>query len=165
MSLLSEITERRSIRKYKSDPLTDEQLLELITAACLAPSGSNEQPWDLIIVKSKEMKEKICQADHNQKWMLSAPVFIVCVGKSSYRKDGSMERTIRDSSIAITHLLLQASHMGLGTCWTGWYEQEEMKSLLGLGDGDHVTGVITVGYADENPSARPRRKINIKTIS
>ena len=164
MAILSEIKDRRSIRKYKSIEVTDELLNELLTAAFLAPSGSNEQPWDFIIVKSNEMKEKICQADHNQRWMLQAPVFIVCVGKSSYRKDGSMERTIRDSSIAITHLLLQASHMGLGTCWPGWYEQEEMKSLLGLGDGDYVTGVITVGYADENPSPRPRRKISFTEI-
>ena len=78
MAILSEIKDRRSIRKYKSVEVTDELLNELLTAAFLAPSGSNEQPWDFIIVKSKEMKEKICQADHNQKWMLQAPVFIVC---------------------------------------------------------------------------------------
>ena len=164
MAILSEIKDRRSIRKYKSVEVTDELLNELLTAAFLAPSGSNEQPWDFIIVKSKEMKEKICQADHNQKWMLQAPVFIVCIGKSSYRKDGSMERTIRDCSIAIAHLLLQAQHLGLGTCWTGWYEQDEIRNLLGLTSEDYVTGIITVGYADESPAARPRRTLSFKVI-
>lgn len=158
MDILPEILNRRSIRKYKSIEVTNKQIGDLILAASLAPSGSNEQPWDFIVVKSKEMKEKICELDHNQKWMLQAPVFIVCVGKSSYRKDDSMERTIRDSAIAITHILLQAQHMGLSTCWTGWYEQDEMRNLLGLTDKDYVTGIITVGYADENPAARQRRQ-------
>lgn len=158
MDILPEILNRRSIRKYKSIEVTNKQISDLILAASLAPSGSNEQSWDFIVVKSKEMKEKICELDHNQKWMLQAPVFIVCVGKSSYRKDESMERTIRDSAIAITHILLQAQHMGLSTCWTGWYEQDEMRNLLGLTDKDYVTGIITVGYADENPAARQRRQ-------
>ena len=48
--------------------------------------------------------------------------------------------------------------MGLATCWTGWYEQDEMRNLLGLTDKDYVTGIITVGYADENPDARQRRQ-------
>ena len=164
MDILPEILNRRSIRKYKSTRVTDEQINDLILAASLAPSGSNEQPWDFIVVKSKEMKEKICELDHNQKWMLRAPVFIVCVGKSTYRKDDSMERTIRDSAIAITHILLQAQHMGLATCWTGWYEQDEMRNLLGLTDKDYVTGIIIVGYADENPDARPRRKATYTEI-
>lgn len=158
MDILPEILNRRSIRKYKSIEVTNKQIGDLILAASLAPSGSNEQPWDFIVVKSKEMKEKICELDHNQKWMLQAPVFIVCVGKSSYRKDDSMERTIRDSAIAITHILLQAQHMGLSTCWTGWYEQDDIRNLLGLDDKDYVTGIITVGYADENPDARQRRQ-------
>lgn len=158
MDILPEILNRRSIRKYKSIEVTNKQIGDLILAASLAPSGSNEQPWDFIVVKSKEMKEKICELDHNQKWMLQAPVFIVCVGKSSYRKDDSMERTIRDSAIAITHILLQAQHMGLSTCWTGWYEQDDIRNLLGLDDKDYVTGIITVGYADENPAARQRRQ-------
>ncbi len=53
---------------------------------------------------------------------------------------------------------LQAQHMGLATWWTGWYEQDEMRNLLGLTDKDYVTGIITVGYADENPDARQRRQ-------
>lgn len=164
MDILPEILNRRSIRKYKSIEVTNKQIGDLILAASLAPSGSNEQPWDFIVVKSKEMKEKIFELYHNQKWMLQAPVFIVCVGKSSYRKDDSMECTIRDSAISISHILLQAQHMGLATCWTGWYEQDEMKNLLGLTDKDYVTRIITVGYADENPDARSRRKVTYTEI-
>ena len=62
--------------------------------------------------------------------MLTAPVFIICIGNERYRGDGDMERVIRDSAIATEHILLQAEHMGLATCWTGWYDQQEIELLV-----------------------------------
>ena len=164
MSILKEIADRRSVRKYTDKAVTDEQVAELIEAARLAPSGSNTQPWDFIVVRSKEWREKICALDHNQTGMLTAPVFLVCIGNERYRGDGDMERVIRDSAIATEHILLQAEHLGLATCWTGWYEQDEMCELLGLDDHCYVIGVITVGYADGTPAASPRRKIEYKVL-
>lgn len=164
MDILPEIKNRRSIRKYTSQEVTQEQIQLLIEAARLAPSGSNMQPWDFIVVSSQEMKEKICRADHDQNWMLTAPVFIVCIGNEAYRGDGDMERVIRDSAIATEHILLQAEHMGLATCWTGWFEQEDMRKALNLDAHCYVIGVITVGYAAEQPPARPRRTIEYITL-
>lgn len=164
MDILSEIKNRRSIRKYMDKEVTDEQISLLIEAARLAPSGSNMQPWDFIVVRSQEMKEKICAVDHNQKWMLSAPVFIVSIGNEKYRGDGDMERVIRDSAIATEHILLQAEHMGLATCWTGWFEQEDIRKALGLAENCYGSGVITVGYANEQPVARPRRNMEYTII-
>ena len=157
MNLLPEIADRRSVRKYLDKDVTDEQIALLMEAARWAPSGSNMQPWDFLVVRSREMKERICAADHNQTWMLTAPVFIVCIGNERYRNDGDMDRVIRDSAIATEHILLQAQHMGLASCWTAWFEQEEMRPVLGLDGHCYVIGVVTVGYADEVPDARPRR--------
>ena len=157
MDILPEITNRRSIRKYIDREVTDKQIELLIEAARLAPSGSNTQPWDFLVVKSRELREKICTVDHDQRWMLKAPVFIVSVGNEKHRGDGDMERVIRDTAIATEHILLQAEYMGLATCWTGWFEQEDMRRILSLDEHCYVIGVITVGYADEKPSARPRR--------
>lgn len=164
MNILPEIANRRSVRKYNDRDVTDEQIAALIESARLAPSGSNKQPWDFLVIRSKELREKISAIDHDQKWMLTAPVFIVCIGNERYRGDGDMERVIRDSAIATEHILLQAEHMGLATCWTGWYDQQEMRELLGLDDCCYVIGVVTVGYSDEKPAARPRRKIEYKTL-
>ena len=164
MEILSEIKNRRSVRKYNDREVTDEQIAALIEAARLAPSGSNKQPWDFIVVRSKALREKISVIDHNQTWMLTAPVFIVCIGSTRYRGDGDMERVIRDSAIATEHILLQAEHMGLASCWTGWYDQNEMRELLNLDDDCYVIGVVTIGYTEERPSARPRRTINYKTL-
>lgn len=55
-----------------------EKVVQVLQSAILAPSGSNTQPWAFIIIESEETKEKLSIADHNQKWMITAPVFIVC---------------------------------------------------------------------------------------
>lgn len=164
MNVMPEIVNRRSVRTYTDREVTDEQVALLIEAARLAPSGSNTQPWDFLVIRSQGMKEKISKADHDQKWMLQAPVFIVCVGSLKYRDDGDMERVIRDSAIATEHILLQAEHMGLATCWTGWYTQEEMRVALGLNERCYVAGVVTVGYTDHKPSAVSRRTIEYPVL-
>lgn len=171
MAIIKEITERKSIRKYKSDAVSKKQILEILEAGRLAPSGNNSQPWRFILVWNEDMKKKIIQVDNNQAWMYSAPVLIVCVADLTSRQKDVMDSTaddspsvdlkkiIRDSAVCIENMLLQATHLGLGTCWTGWYDQEPMKKVLGLNDEHYVVGVIAVGYADEAPKARPRKSL------
>ena len=77
--MINEILTRKSTRKYNNKPIEDEKIIQLVESARLAPSGSNTQPWNFIIVTSEDIKEKIVKADNNQMWMESAPVFIVCI--------------------------------------------------------------------------------------
>ncbi len=72
------IKNRRSIRKFKSDPVKEEDLMELIDAARLAPSGCNAQPWRFKIVRDDETKQKLADAAHKQKFIAKAPVVLVC---------------------------------------------------------------------------------------
>ena len=170
--MIAEIKNRRSVRKYRNAAVDDGLILKMIEAAQMAPSGNNTQPWDFVIVRSEETKEKIVVADHDQMWMLTAPVFIVCVADVRYRTNNhdqlvldeesafpELKMVIRDTSIAITHLLLEAEALGLSTCWTGWYDQKDMKPILGIPGDKYVCGVVTVGYGDEQPQARPRREL------
>ena len=85
MQLLKEIQNRRSTRKYNNKEISQEDILIVLEAARLAPSGSNTQPQRFIVVTSQDTKRKLVQADHNQEWMMSAPVFIVCVADISCR--------------------------------------------------------------------------------
>ncbi|BBF42731.1 nitroreductase family protein [Lachnospiraceae bacterium KM106-2] len=170
---MKEVESRRSIRRYQKREVSEEIILEILEAARLAPSGSNTQPWQFIIIRSEKQKERITAVDHNQRWMLSAPVFIVCVGDIRCRikdSDGmeldetsplpELKLVIRDMAIAAEHILLKAEQLGLGSCWTGWYEQKEMREVLGIPTDKYVVGVITIGYADENPKARPRKALS-----
>lgn len=78
--MLEAIEKRRSIRKFKDDPLSEKQIEQLIEAARLAPSGCNVQPWRFIIVRNKELKKRLRQASYNQKFVEDAPAVIVCCG-------------------------------------------------------------------------------------
>ena len=116
------IENRRSIRKYKSTNVDDELIMKMIKSASLAPSGNNTQPWHFIIVDNESLKEKISRVSHNQSWMKSAPVFIVCIADLRSRikndeiiiadEDSSLfelKKIIRDTAISIEHLVLEAT--------------------------------------------------------
>ncbi|WP_332841048.1 nitroreductase family protein [Paraclostridium bifermentans] len=76
---MKEIKNRRSIRRYKSLGVEESKIQKILESAMLAPSGSNTQPWNFIIVKAEDTKQKLAKVNNNQDWMMSAPVMIVCV--------------------------------------------------------------------------------------
>lgn len=102
MKVLEVIKKRRSVRKYKEDPIPEKDLMRVLEAARLAPSGKNFQPWKFIIVKDKELKEKLAQASAGQFFMAEAPIIIVGCGfpdncyahMGRYMKSWSVDVTI-----------------------------------------------------------------------
>lgn len=170
--MIKEIEMRRSIRKYKDKPVEEKKIMQILESARLAPSGNNTQPWHYIIVKSDEIMQNVMEASHNQKWMMTASVFIVCIAdircrikenREVYIDDNSPEdevkRIIRDTSISVGYMLLEANNVGLGVCWVAEFTQEEIRPVLNIPSDKYVVGVITVGYPDEQPNPRPRKKI------
>ncbi len=170
MEINEAIRQRRSVRKYLDEPLNPGIVRELLDAAHLAPSGSNTQPWRFIVVEEQAAREKLSRVCHDQRWMAAAPIHIaVCADPKS--RDNTSPRfdeetpgmdakcVIRDTAIAIDHLMLRAVELGLGTCWIGWYVQDEIRPLLGVPESVFVLGVITVGKPAEHPNPRPRRPL------
>lgn len=113
------------------------------------------------------------EASHNQKWMITAPVFIICVAdvKCRIKEDiaiddnspqDEVKRIIRDTAISTGYMLLQANNLGLGVCWVAEFTQEEIRPVLNIPSDKYVIGVITVGYPNETPKPRPRK--NLKDI-
>ncbi|MGR3174976.1 MAG: nitroreductase family protein [Candidatus Scalindua sp.] len=78
MDVSEAIRKRRSIRKFKPDPIPEEKIRLLLESARLAPSGTNIQPWRFIVVKDNDTKKKLQEAAHNQRHIKRAPVIIVC---------------------------------------------------------------------------------------
>jgi len=78
LTIKEAIEKRRSIRKYKPDPIPDEYIEEILNSARLSPSGCNAQPWRFKIVKQTDVKTKLAQAAYNQSFIATAPVVIVC---------------------------------------------------------------------------------------
>lgn len=165
MDFYEVIRTRRSIRSYKSDPIPDEVLMRVLEAARIAPSGSNRQPWKFIIVKSEELKKKVAAACHNQMFIAEAPVVIVACGynihynRGGYMGDLSM---LVDVSIAFTHLILAARAEGLGTCWIGSFDNEEVKKILGIPRDVNVVAITPLGYPRDEGFGEPAGR---KTLS
>lgn len=173
MSIMKEIAERRSVRQYLDKDVTNEQVMEILEAGRLSLSGSNTQPWRFMVIRDPEKKAPIVRADHDQQWMMQAPVFIACLadmnsrpGEYSVPEDTTetgdsnvIKLVIRDTAIAVSFMILQAQHMGLNTCWTGWYDQKEMRGALGISDDYYVSAILTVGYGAESPEQRPRHSM------
>ncbi|MBN1498617.1 MAG: nitroreductase family protein [Spirochaetes bacterium] len=169
--MLDVIKKRSSVRKYKSTQISEDIILDLIESARLAPSGNNTQPWHFITVLDDSMRQKISEVSHNQKWMLTAPLFIVCIADLSARTgktgiaidenspDENVKKIIRDTAIAVEHIVLNAVQHGLGTCWVAWYSQNDMKNLLKLPFDKYVLCVLTVGYPDQEDKPRSRKAL------
>lgn len=168
---MREIEERRSIRKYRSEPIPPEKVEALIDSAIAAPSGSNTQPWHFILVEEEGMRAAVTAAAHDQKWMLTAPLFIVCVADIGVRiKDTAglvlgeasslpeLKLIIRDTALAIESMALEAVSLGLGSCCVARFEQEGIRAVLGIPPDKYVVCVLTVGYPDERPAKRSRKE-------
>ncbi len=163
MKILDIIRERRSVRKYKSDPIPDDVMGRVLEAARLAPSGKNGQPWKFILVEDQEMKEKLAEASRGQMFIANAPVVIVACGfpDKSYQRQGNyMKSWSIDVACAIDHLMLQAQEDGLGTCWIGAFEEKEVKPLLNIPEDVKVLALTPLGYPDEKPHDRGRKPMN-----
>lgn len=170
--MIKQIETRRSIRKYVSRPIDDKIIESILEAARLAPSGSNTQPWHFIIIKDEEIKQKVALVSHRQKWMLTAPVFIACVADirsriktkeeinlSEESPQFELKQIIRDTAIAIEHIVLEATNVGLGTCWVGWFKQNEIRPVLGIPSDKFLVAILTVGYPDEGPRTSKRKDL------
>lgn len=143
---------RRSIRSFKPDPVDDAVLEKVLEAARIAPSGSNRQPWKFIVVKSRKTRERLVPACQNQKFLAEAPVIIAALSLSITSNRGMYMgkfSVLVDVSIAFDHLLLAARHEGLGTCWIGAFDNEEVKSILGVPEEIQVVALTPLGHPQD----------------
>jgi nitroreductase len=158
---------RRSVRNYRSDPIPEDVMNNVMNAVRMAPSGSNKQPWKFILVKDPELKDRLQKASNNQIFIGEAPAAIVACGYDvSYNRGGYMgEMTfLVDVSIAFTHLVLAARAEGLGTCWLGDFENKEVKELLDVPDDWNVVAVTPIGYPRDDAFVETDRRKPLSEI-
>jgi nitroreductase len=160
MDVFEAITQRKSIRKYKNKEIEKEKLIKVLESARIAPSAANRQEWKFIVVKDDNTRSRLVSAAHDQKFVEQAPVTIVACSTESERimPCGQHAYTV-DLSIAVSFMMLEATELGLGTCWLGAFDEEAVKEILGIPSDIRVPAMFTLGYADENPVARPRKAL------
>lgn len=155
---MNAILNRKSIRKYKDTKVNDEILEELLKAGMQAPSAGNEQPWEFIVLRNKDIMAKITEFHPYSKMLLNTEVAIVVCGDES--KEVFKGFWVQDCSAATENILLAAEEKGLGAVWLGVYPIEDrvegIKKLLNLPDSVIPLSIIPVGYPDEQREAADR---------
>jgi len=139
------ILARKSVRKYADRPVEKEKIVKCLEAARLAPSWENKQCWHFIVIRDKKVITKLAKGFNF--WAKSAPVFIVACGDP--RRSGTrrgQDYYLVDVAIATEHLVLEAANLGLGTCWLGFFDEKEIKTLLGIPKEIRVVALTPLGY-------------------
>ncbi|EQB88005.1 nitroreductase [Clostridium punense] len=155
---MNSILKRRSIRKYKDIKVSDEFVEDLLRAAMAAPSAGNEQPWEFVVLRDKEVMKRITEIHPYSKMLLNSDVAIVICGDEE--KEVFKGYWVQDCSAATENILLAAQDMGLGAVWLGVYpiadRVEKIKELLGLPDNVIPLSIVPVGYPDEEKTPADR---------
>jgi nitroreductase len=163
MNLIDALRGRRSIRKYRNEPVSKDQIIALIHAAETAPSAGNLRARKYIVVSSPQMKTALAMAAYGQQQVETAPLLIVIcadIGRSSnrYGDRGSLY-SIQDATAAIMCLLLASYDMGLGACWNGAFDDALVREALDLKEGVLPVAIISLGYSAESPHAATLRRM------
>lgn len=152
------ILERRSIRKYTNEPVNEEDFKALLKAAMAAPSAGNEQPWEFIIVKDRQLLTEITKFHPHSKMLNEAPAAIIVCG--DHEKEKYKGYWVQDCSAATENILIAAEDKGLGAVWLGVYPNEDrVKNLRKLFHiPSHVTPlcIVAVGHPGEKKEPADR---------
>jgi 5,6-dimethylbenzimidazole synthase len=186
MDVFTAIQERRSCRKFLSEPVDDEIVEKILEAAAWAPSPLNLQPWEFIVISTGEVKNKIhAEAIRCKAWALeksgwqwiggykvdflkSAPVIIAVIGDPKKTgvdmfMEGGSTGYQHACAAAIQNMLLAAHALQLGGVWFTFFEREPMGKILGIDEKKTVIALVCLGRPDGRPTAMPRKDVREKT--
>ncbi len=156
MDIIEAIQKRYSCRSYHDKPVEKEKLDLVFEAARIAPSAKNLQDWRFVAVTDPETRTKLRAAANNQPFIEQAPVVIAaCSISDEVMRCGQAVAPI-DVSIALDHITLQASQLGLATCWVGSFYPDKVRPILGIPENVEIVELMALGYpADQQP---PRKR-------
>ena len=164
MDVFNCIRTRRSIRKYKDKQVPWDNIVEILQAAKFAPFAGNIMNCKIIVVKNEDKRKEIAEASSQQYWMQDAPIHIVVVDEPekmerNYGIRGVRLYGIQGIAAAIENMLLAAHGLGLGACWIGTFDEDEIRRLCNLPEHVNIHAILTIGYADEHPDPPPKNRI------
>lgn len=148
------LLERHSIRRYTDQPIDAEQVKTILEAALLAPSSKSKRPWQFIVVEGRAMLEQLAKAKKVASHPIGGAAFAVVVISNPEESDVFIE----DTSIAAVFMQLQASALGLGSCWiqirnrfseNGEPAEVMVQRLLDIPQYLPVECIITFGHKNE----------------
>lgn len=166
--------QRLSCRNYRSDPVPAESLTAILEAARLAPSACNRQPWRFAVVTSADTRRRLVDdgllPGLPMRWALEAPVILVLGMKKSFVTHqlapavSGVDYAMLDLGIAGEHAVLQATELGLGTCWIGWIRPDAIRRIVKWPRDITPQALITLGWP-KDPPPLPRDRLPLSEIA
>ncbi|MBI4181248.1 MAG: nitroreductase family protein [Chloroflexi bacterium] len=155
------VQKRYSVRAYKPDAVADDKLEQVLETVRLAPTASNRQPFRLIVVHTAGREEELRRI-YNRDWFVQAPL-VICACKLPAQggvgpQNGKNYSEV-DVAIAIDHLILAATDLGLGTCWIGAFDPAAARQVLGLPDDVEPIVFTPLGYPNDEPKPKKRKAL------
>jgi nitroreductase len=169
-SFLDLVKSRRSVRKFRSEPVPREALVKCVEAARLAPSAENVQPWRFLIVDEPQVKSELCRQAFSgiyrvTRWAEQAPALVVILAELDFlanrigKEITGIHYYLIDVGIAGEHFVLQAQEQQLGTCWIGWFSQRGVRKALKLPRKYRPVSLLAVGYSAVSEPREKKRKL------
>ena len=179
-SALRTILERRSSRRFRQEPISDDVLADLLEAARWAPSADNGQPWYIVVIRDEATRQRLNAVAQESRrlydlWsaalpehgrLAALPDFVqvpLCLAifadprQSPAYVEGEQSHVLA-AGLAIQNLWLAAQALGLGACLWSHLEQDQMKSILGLPHHFYFAGVLGLGFPDPEEDRSPRAR-------
>lgn len=163
MDILDLIKGRRSVRSFTPEPVPDDILRQLVEAGCWAPSGSNAQAWEFVVLRDRERLRRL-QRFSPGLFVAPPAAIVICVDRDrALAKGGELGRDVMclfDVAMAAQNILLVAHSLGLGTCVLRGFDQRAFQVLLELPGSVTPELLITIGHPKVVPKAPERRPVD-----
>jgi len=156
------ILSRRSIRKYTTQPVSDEAVHALLEAAMAAPSAMATDPWRFLVVRDRAALAALAEVLPHGKMLTEAALGIVVCGEPACAHRQELSYLLQDCSAAVENLLLAAHLLGLGAVWLGVHPNEDrvsgIRARFGVPQDILPLAAIAIGHPAEHPAPRTRFK-------
>lgn len=158
--VLNVIKQRRSIRDFSEKEIEQDKLDAILESARLAPSATNAQDWFFYVVKSSETRERIAASEpmRANQFLRKAPIVIVGCERAIGVVDAATGAVLKvvgargrswadvDVTIALEHMVLTATDLGIGSCWVGMFDGRRISGILDMPGDQHIVALLALGY-------------------
>jgi nitroreductase len=157
MNCLEKVLNRRSIRRFKNAPVSEEVVNNILEAGRRAPSATNMQPWHFVVARDDEEKQA-CSFGQFNRFTTSASFVVVGLYRAS---EVIIEKlSLMDVTIALQNMVVAAWVQGVGSCWMGAFDERKLKDKLNLPDDTRIVGAVAFGIPDERPNQPSKKPVS-----
>ena len=164
MTVSEAIRTRKSVRSWEDRSVEPDKLQRVLEAGRLAPSARNDQEWRFVVVTDPQKRKLIGEASRNQAFVGEAPVVIVaCAETDRHLMSCGHLAFLINVAIAIDHITLAATEEGLGTCWIGAFDPDQVRQILSIPKEIEVVEVVPLGYP-KDPGAVTKKRLSTNEV-